>query len=106
MPAAELIASTLAATPTLLLIYLLADKFGPAIIDRVFPKPHKPTTEDRLIEVLEKTASSNAKLSQTMDQLQDTMTEHGSVLREISGAVAHLYGYLKLEPPSPAVRRK
>jgi hypothetical protein len=94
------ITTLLGATPTLLLIYLLADKFGPRLIEAIWPKPEKKTTEDRLIEVLEKTANSNAQLSTTMSQLQDTMSEHGSVLREISEAVAHLYGYLQLQPPN------
>lgn len=95
----------LGASPTILLLYLLADKFGPKIIEALWPKPVKRTTEDRLIEVLEKSANSNAQLSTTMQQLQDTMSEHGSVLREISAAVAHLYGYLQLEPPSKAKER-
>lgn len=90
----------LGASPTILLLYLLADKFGPRIIDRLFPKPEKKSTEDRMIEVLERNAASNAQLSVTMSQLQDTMSDQGSVLREISEAVAHLYGYLKLELPT------
>lgn len=90
----------LGASPTILLLYLLADKFGPKLLDAIWPKPVKKSTEDRLIEVLERNATSNAQLSVTMSQLQDTMSDQGSVLREISDAVSHLYGYLQLERPS------
>lgn len=93
------VTSLLSATPALLLVYILADRFGPKLLEIFFPRPQKKTVEDRLIETLERTAASNAKLAGTMDLLQGTLHEHSSVLREISGAVAHLYGYLQLEPP-------
>jgi len=99
------ITQLLSASPTLLLIYLLADKFGPRLLDLVFHKPKEKTIEDRVIEALERSAASTAKLSETMGQLQDTLQDHGIVLREISAAVAHLYGYLQIDPPAPPGRR-
>lgn len=115
----------------LLLIYLLAERFGPNIVGKLYPvwaaeRKHKQSlelqaqketleerrreeaerkeTEDRLFKLVEAVVESNGRLDYTLKHISEYLQGQSVFMREMSLDLARMYTFLRIErdpPPQP-----
>ena len=109
----------------LLLIYLIGERVGPTILNKILPSWRKDRehtrlealerekmkasedreTSDRLFKIAESIVESNGKLNYTLTHISEYLQGQSVLMREISLDIARIYTHLRIDRDNPVANK-